>query len=159
MRIMCQLAKKLILNAIQKHQVLYSTKMTLFSAVVVEVMIRVMNNVFQKSVCIVSLHWGAKIQIKNPFGIHEVVAKLGLTKRRKNIKQSSQVQSSTWRRYILKKGGNVVATGWTNTEGFTFDSCCDFLTKKNVDLSWSNINRLYESLIKVTDQYPSIAIP
>ena len=88
MRIMCQLAKKLILNAIQKHQVLYSTKMTLFSAVVVEVMIRVMNNVFQKSVCIVSLHWGAKIPIKNPFGIHEVVAKLG---KRKNIKQSSQV--------------------------------------------------------------------
>ena len=67
----------------------------LFSAVVVEVMKRVMNDVFQKSVCIVSLHWGAKIPIKNPFGIHEVVAKLGLTKRRKNIKQSSQVQSST----------------------------------------------------------------
>ena len=67
----------------------------LFSAVVVEVMKRVMNDVFQKSVCIVSLHWGAKIPIKNPFGIHKVVAKLGLTKRRKNIKQSSQVQSST----------------------------------------------------------------
>ena len=64
----------------------------LFSAVVVEVMKRVMNDVFQKSVCIVSLHWGAKIPIKNPFGIHEVVAKLG---KRKNIKQSSQVQSST----------------------------------------------------------------
>ena len=68
----------------------------LFSAVVVEVMKRVMkrvmNDVFQKSVCIVSLHWGAKISIKNPFGIHEVVAKLG---KRKNIKQSSQVQSST----------------------------------------------------------------
>ena len=63
-----------------------------FSAVVVEVMKRVMNDVFQKSVCIVSLHWGAKIPIKNPFGIHEVVAKLG---KRKNIKQSSQVQSST----------------------------------------------------------------
>ena len=64
----------------------------LFSAVVVEVMKRVMNDVFQKSVCIVSLHWGAKIPLKNPFGIHEVVAKLG---KRKNIKQSSQVQSST----------------------------------------------------------------
>ena len=64
----------------------------LFSAVVVEVMKRVMNDVFQKSVCIVSLHWGAKIPIKNPFGIHEVVAKLG---KRKNIKQSSEVQSST----------------------------------------------------------------
>ena len=64
----------------------------LFSAVVVEVMKRVMNDVFQKSVCIVSLHWGAKIPIKNPFGIQEVVAKLG---KRKNIKQSSQVQSST----------------------------------------------------------------
>ena len=51
-----------------------------------------MNDVFQKSVCIVSLHWGAKIPIKNPFGIHEVVAKLG---KRKNIKQSSEVQSST----------------------------------------------------------------
>ena len=49
------------------------------------------NDVFQKSVHIVSLHWGVKIPIKNPFGIHEVVAKLGQTKRRKNIKQSSQV--------------------------------------------------------------------
>ena len=64
----------------------------LFSAVVVEVMKRVMNDVFQKSVCIVSLHWGAKIPIKNPFGIHEVVAKLGLTKRRLNNLVKSKVQ-------------------------------------------------------------------
>ena len=87
------------------------------------------------------------------------MAKVGQTKRRKRVKQSSQVQSSTSRKYILEKGENVVATGWTNTEHFIFDSCCDFLTKKNVDLNWSNINGLYESLIKVIDQYPSIAIP
>ena len=63
---MCQLAKKLILNTSQKRQVLYNTKMTTFSAVVVEDVIRVIltkNDVFQKSVRVVSLHWGAKIRV------------------------------------------------------------------------------------------------
>ena len=63
---MCQLAKKLILNTSQKRQVLCSTKMTTFSAVVVEDVIRVIltkNDVFQKSVRVVSLHWGAKIRV------------------------------------------------------------------------------------------------
>ena len=67
---------------------------------------------------------------KNPFGIHEVVVKVGQTKKRKRVKESSQVQRSPSRRYILKKGENVVATGWANTEHFIFDSCCYLLTKK-----------------------------
>ena len=76
---------------------------------------------------------------KNPFGIHEVVAEAGQTKSRKRVKQSSQIQRSASRKYISKKGENVIATGWTNTERFIFDSCCDFLTKKSTDLNWSNI--------------------
>ena len=56
---MCQLTKKLILNTSQKRRVLYSTKMTIFSAVVVEDVIRVIltkNDVFQKSVGVISIH-------------------------------------------------------------------------------------------------------
>ena len=66
MRIMCQLAKKLILNTSQKRPVLYITKMTKFSAVVVEDVVRVIlkkNDVFQNSVRVVSLHWGAKVRV------------------------------------------------------------------------------------------------
>ena len=103
MRIMRQLTKKLILNTSQKRRVLYSTKMTIFSAVVVEDVIRVIltkNDVFQKSVGVISIHWVAK------------------------VKQSSQVQRSTSRKYVLKKEENVVAKGWTNTEHFIIDSCC-----------------------------------
>ena len=95
MRIMCQLTKKLILNTSQKRRVLYSTKMTIFSAVVVEDVIRV-------------------ILTKNDVGIHWVA----------KVKQSSQVQRSTSRKYVLKKEENVVAKGWTNTEHFIIDSCC-----------------------------------
>ena len=61
-RIMCHLAKKLILKA--KHQVLYSDKLTVFSAVVVDDVIKMMlkrNDVFQKSSRVISLHWGAKM--------------------------------------------------------------------------------------------------
>ena len=56
--------------------------------------------------------------------MHEFVAKVGQTKRRKIVKQSSQVQRSTSRKYVLKKEENVVAKGWTNTEHFIIDSCC-----------------------------------
>ena len=66
MRIMCQLAKKLIFITSQKRQVLYSTKGTIFSAVVVEDVMRVMltkNDVFQKSIRVISLHWGAKVRV------------------------------------------------------------------------------------------------
>ena len=67
---------------------------------------------------------------KNPFGTHEVVAKVGQTKRGKRVKQSNQVHRSTSRKYILEKGENIVATGSINIEHFIFDFCCDFLKKK-----------------------------
>ena len=53
---------------------------------------------------------------KKPFGMHEIVAKVGQTKRRKRVKQSSQLQRSTSRK---------------STEHFIFDFC-DFPTKKNM---------------------------
>ena len=52
--------------ASQKRQVLYSTKMMIFSAVVVDDVIKVIltkKGVFRKSVRAVSLHWGAKIRV------------------------------------------------------------------------------------------------
>ena len=55
---------------------------------------------------------------KNRFEIHEIVVKVGQTKRRERVKQSSQVQRSTSRNFILKKAEKVVATGWTYTEHF-----------------------------------------
>ena len=48
--------------------------------------------------------------------MHEFVAKVGQTKRRKRVKQSSQLQRSTSRK---------------STEHFIFDFC-DFPTKKNM---------------------------
>ena len=66
MRIMCQLAKKLIFITSQKRQVLYSTKGTIFSVVVVEDVMRVMltkNGVFQKRIRVISHHWGAKVRV------------------------------------------------------------------------------------------------
>ena len=40
--------------------------------------------------------------------MHEFVAKVGQTKRRKIVKQSSQVQRSTSRKYISKKAQNIL---------------------------------------------------
>ena len=40
--------------------------------------------------------------------MHEFVAKVGQTKRRKRVKQSSQVQRSTSRKYISKKAQNIL---------------------------------------------------
>ena len=105
---MCQLAKKLILNTSQKRQILYSTKMTTFSPVVVKDVIRVIltkNDVSKKCPCSKS-SLGCKnscncYNCKNPFRINDVVAKVSQTQRRKRVKQSSQVQSSTSRKYIL----------------------------------------------------------
>ena len=93
----------------------------------VEDVMRVMltkNDVFQKSIrpCNKS-SLGCKsscdcYNCKNRFEIHEIVVKVGQTKRRERVKQSSQVQRSTSRNFILKKAEKVVATGWTYTEHF-----------------------------------------
>ena len=112
--------------------------MTTFSAVVLEEVIRVTltkNDVFQKSVLVISLHWSAKIgvtvtTVKIRLEYTRLQQKSVNLKEGKELKQSSQVQRSISRKYIFEKGENVVATGWTNTELFIFDSCCDFLTKK-----------------------------
>ena len=80
---------------------------------------------------------------KKPFGMHEIVAKVGQTKRRKRVKQSSQVQRSTSRKYISKKVQNILYLIFVVT----------FQQKKHADSNWSNNDGLYESLIKVIDQY------
>ena len=45
---------------------------------------------------------------KKPFEMHEIVAKVGLTKIQKRVKQSSQLQRSTSRKYISKKVQNIL---------------------------------------------------
>ena len=75
--------------------------------------------------------------------MHEFVAKVGQTKRRKRVKQSSQVQRSTSRKYISKKVQNILYLIFVVI----------FQQKKHADSNWSNNDGLYESLIKVIDQY------
>ena len=80
---------------------------------------------------------------RKPFGMHEIVAKVGQTKIRKRVKQSSQLQRSTSRKYISKKVQHILYLIFVLI----------FQQKKYADWSWSNNNGLYGSLIKVLDQY------
>ena len=75
--------------------------------------------------------------------MHEFVAKVVQTKRQKIVKQSSQVQRSTSRKYISKKLQNILYLIFVVI----------FQQKKYADSNWSNNDGLYESLIKVIYQY------